>query len=60
MNEDQANMRDKLNQRRAMMNEDLADILEKVPTKKEWVKWVMANRREVETNEGEQDANETV
>jgi hypothetical protein len=53
MNEDQANMRDKLNQRRAMMNEDLADILEKVPTKKEWVKWVMANRREVETNEGE-------
>ena len=53
MNEDQANMRDKLNQRRAMMHEDLADILEKVPTKKEWVKWVMANRREVETNEGE-------
>ena len=59
MNEDQANMRDKLNQRRAMMNEDLADKLY-VPTKKEWVKWVMANRREVETNEGEQDANETV
>jgi hypothetical protein len=53
MNEDQANMRDKINQRRAMMHEDLADILEKVPTKKEWVKWVMANRREVETNEGE-------
>jgi hypothetical protein len=55
MNEDQADMRDKLNQRRAMMNEDLADILEKVPTKKEWVKWVMANRREVETNEGESE-----
>ena len=53
MNEDQADMRNKLNQRRAMMHEDLADILEKVPTKKEWVKWVMANRREVETNEGE-------
>lgn len=52
MNEDQANMRDKLNQRRAMMHEDLADKLY-VPTKKEWVKWVMANRREVETNEGE-------
>ena len=52
MNEDQANMRDKINQRRAMMHEDLADKLY-VPTKKEWVKWVMANRREVETNEGE-------
>jgi hypothetical protein len=52
MNEDQADMRDKLNQRRAMMHEDLADKLY-VPTKKEWVKWVMANRREVETNEGE-------
>ena len=52
MNEDQADMRNKLNQRRAMMHEDLADKLY-VPTKKEWVKWVMANRREVETNEGE-------
>jgi hypothetical protein len=52
MNEDQADMRDKINQRRAMMHEDLADKLY-VPTKKEWVKWVMANRREVETNEGE-------
>ena len=52
MNENQADMRDKLNQRRAMMHEDLADKLY-VPTKKEWVKWVMANRREVETNEGE-------
>ena len=53
MNEDQANMRDKINQRRAMMHEDLADMLEKVPTKEEWVKWVMTYRREVETNEGE-------
>ena len=56
MNEDQADMRDKLNQRRAMMHEDLADKLY-VPTKKEWVKWVMANRREVETNEGEANDN---
>ena len=54
MNEDQANMRDKLNQRRAMMNEDLADMLEKVPTKEEWVYWVMTYRAKVETNEGEQ------
>ena len=57
MNEDQANMRDKLNQRRAMMNEDLADILEKVPTKEEWVYWVMTYRAKVETNEGEANDN---
>ncbi len=31
MNEDQADMRDKLNQRRAMMNEDLEDLLKTVP-----------------------------
>ena len=53
MNEDQADMRDKLNQRRAMMHEDLADKLY-VPTKEEWVKWVMTYRAKVETNEGEQ------
>jgi hypothetical protein len=57
MNEDQADMRDKLNQRRAMMHEDLADKLY-VPTKKEWVKWVMANRREVETKEKQMKTSE--
>jgi hypothetical protein len=46
MNEDQADMRDKLNQRRAMMNEDQADMWKKAPTKEEWVEWGMANRRE--------------
>ena len=51
MNEDQADMRDKLNQRRAMMNEDLEDILKTVPTKEEWVEWVMTDW--VENTEGE-------
>ncbi len=54
MNEDQADMRDKLNQWSAMIHEDLADKLY-VPTKEEWVKWVMTHRAKVETNEGESE-----